>query len=673
MKKIGSAIKWAVLSAVIFSVFIIILLYYLTSHLPQIEQLEYYEPVLGTKIFDTTGKLIQEYSIEKRKVVPLSKVPPELIDAILSIEDKDFYHHFGISIKRIIMAAFIDIKAGRKVEGASTLTQQLARVLFLTPKKTFSRKIKEALLALEIEKHYSKDEILQMYLNQVYFGAGNYGIAAAAKYYFKKNVSDLSLPECAMIAALPKAPNYYNPVHAPVHALERRDLVLYRMRQLKYISELEYIEALNTPLLLAKQDTTLPVGAYFLEHIRQFLEKNYGYNALYKNGLNVYTTINIDLQKKAEQLYNKHLDHLDKLIAPFHKNDTIPYRLYVSDTEYIDTFVLDTEPKKLQSALISLNVKNGNIIALIGGRNFNESQFNRAIQAQRQPGSAIKPLIYTAAIEKGYTVLNKIFDAPVAFPVGDTFWIPHNYEQRCFGWTTIKDALIHSRNIVSIKLLERVGVPRMENILQRFNVKYTPPINLSFALGSTTFSLLEIAEIYNTFPNYGIIKEPRFIKTITDRYGTIIYENTYNETVVLTPEVSYIMTYLLENVVTRGTGRRIGWMGFKKPSAGKTGTTDNYRDAWFIGFTPHITTAVWVGFDDMRSIGPNMTGSRAAIPLWTRFMEAANKNYPATPFKVPGNIVWRRYNTSTLKENDTGALYPFIKGTRPKYFGINER
>lgn len=673
MNKLKNTIIWAVIAAIFFSALVTGILYYYISNLPQIGQLEYYEPIVGTKIFDRNGKLIEEYSVEKRKVIPLSEVPKNLINAILAIEDNEFYNHIGINVKRIIGAALADIKAGKIVEGGSTLTQQLAKVLFLTPEKRFSRKIKELLLALQIEKRYSKDEILQMYLNQIYFGAGNYGIQAAAKFYFGKDVNNLSLPECALLAGLPKAPNYYNPIRAPDRALKRRNLVLYRMRKLNYISELEYIEAINTPLLLAKADTSVPTGAYFLEHVRKFLEKNYGYNALYKAGLNVYTTIDIELQKEAEELYNTHLERLDKIVAPYHKNDTIPVRIQISDTEYVDTYVIDTRPRKLQGALVSLDVKTGEILALIGGRNFRESQFNRAVQARRQPGSAIKPLIYTAAIEKGYTVLDKIYDGPILYEDGDSFWIPENYEKRFYGWTTIKEALAHSRNVVTIKLLESVGMKTMEQILKRFQVRYSSPLNLSFALGTLTFSPLEMARIFNVFPNYGIMIEPKFITKITDRYGTVIYENSSDETVVLSPEVSYIMIYLLKNVVDRGTGQRIRWMGFKRKCGGKTGTTDEYRDAWFIGFTPYVTTAVWVGYDDMKPIGPKMTGSRAAIPLWTRFMKEASKNYPDADFPIPDDIIWKKYDVESLKETDTGVLEPFIKGTKPKYFGKDRK
>ncbi|MEK6647027.1 MAG: PBP1A family penicillin-binding protein [Candidatus Firestonebacteria bacterium] len=628
------------------------------KEIPSIASLKEYKPNLSTKIYDINNELITQIYVEQRTLVPLSKIPIILLKGIVASEDERFYNHWGIDLHGIMRAMLINILHRKIVEGGSTITQQLARNLFLTMQQTFSRKIKEALLAIKIEYYYTKKEILEMYLNQIYFGSGAYGVESAARVYFGKHVEELNLPECAMLIALARAPNSYSPYKNPEKALNRRNAILNRLQSRSVITKKEAEIAKNTPIELHKME--IKIAPYFVEYIRQYLENTYGSNAVYKGGLKVHTTLDLKLQDIAQQQFNLGLDEVETKIG---LNKGISHKK-LSDPLYRKKMT------QLQGAFIAMDPHTGYVKALIGGRNFRESEFNRAIQAKRQPGSAFKPFIYTTAINSGFTAADIILDAPIVFDEHSAKpWKPENFEGKFFGPTTLRKALTFSRNVITVKLLDKIGLNPVIELAHKMGIKSELSKNMSLALGTSVVSLLELTSAYCTFPNQGIKIEPIFILEVRNRDDKILEENKTSAEEVLKPEVAYILTNILQDVVDRGTSSIIRRLGFTHPAAGKTGTTDNFNDAWFVGFTPDLLAGIWVGYDDQKSLGKNMTGGTIAAPIWARFMQKALENIPAKEFPKPENIVTVQIDITTgliaAEKCAKTRTEVFIKGTEP--------
>lgn len=587
------------------------LAFFYLSDLPKIQALEEYRPYEASRVYSKDGDLIAEFYIERRNVIPFSEIPKYVKDAILAVEDARFYSHPGLDVQGILRALWTDIKAKEIIQGGSTITQQLSKMLFLKPEKSLLRKIKEAIIAIQIERNYSKDEILNLYLNQVYFGSGAYGIEAAAQTYFGKSAKYLNISEAALLAGLPKAPTAFSPFKNPERAKQRRFHVLGRMVESGYIKEEESEKAEKSPM------PTPPKGGfnkapYFVEFIRQEMEGRYGHE-VYTDGLNIYTTLDLKTQEIAERALQKGL----RVIDDRYKKRGVP----------------------VQGAIISIDPGTGYIKAMVGGRNFYESQFNRSYQALRQPGSAFKPFVFLTALENGFTPDDIIIDGPVSYPGSKkgVTWSPKNFSGDFKGPVTLRKAMAESINIVAVKLLDRVGVDNTIEYTRKLGVKSELKPYLPLALGASDLTLMEITSAYGVFANQGIRANPLAIIKVTDRIGRILEKNLPFPDDILKPETSYLITDLLKGVIERGTGWKAKALG--RPIAGKTGTTNDYTDAWFIGYTPRLVAGVWVGYDDHRSIGSKETGSRAALPIWMDFMKEVLKDTPPEDFPVPEGII----------------------------------
>ena len=598
--------------------------------LPSISQLENYTPNLTTKIYDKDNNLIAELFTERRMLVPINEIPIDLQNAFIAIEDNDFFMHWGVSTKGIMRALSRIVLKRRVTEGGSTITQQLAKTIFLTPERTIIRKIKEVLLTIQLEKDYSKDEILQFYINQIYFGSGAYGAQAAARVYFNKNVQDLNLAECATLAAIPKSPNYYNPFRNAQASMTRRNLVLSRMKALGYITQEQEEEALLVELPVKDENAKQESGHYFVEFLRIMLEPKYGTNVLFKAGLSIYTTLDMQAQTAAEKEMEEALAAFDEKKAPVFEKE-------------------GREPVKVQGGLIAMDIKTGAIRAMVGGRDFKETQFNRAIQAKRQPGSAFKPFVYLAAIESGLTAATLLEDEPLVFvrnpadwelvsrditeleniaevvPEADLIdtekiWVPSNYSKKFRGPVTLRTALALSINTCAIETIMRVTPKKVIQAARKLGITTPLTNSLSLALGSSDVTLQEMVAAYSTFASGGVKTRPYVITKITDKDGRILEQNIPQQQEVLSPQTCYIMTNMLKSVVERGSGWYAKNLG--RPCAGKTGTTNDFGDAWFIGYTPQLVAGVWVGYDDRSiSLGEKSTGGNIACPIWTKFMK----------------------------------------------------
>jgi penicillin-binding protein 1A len=589
-------------------------LYIELRDLPGIEQLEGFVPPVVTSVYSDTDQIFAEYYQQKRILIPLSDIPQNFINALIAVEDLDFYKHWGIDFRGIFRALWKDIRAGKIVEGGSTLTQQLAKVLFLSPEKSISRKLKEVLLALQIEKKYTKSEILELYCNQIYLGKGVYGLEAVSRAYFSKPARELDLAEAALLAGLPKSPNRYSPFTNPELALKRRNHVLQRMINAGFISPGEGEQAMARPIQLNPSDNIEGLGAYFSETIRQYVEEKYGFNTLYRQGLNIYTSLNIQLQQAAEAAVSNGIKNLVNRQA--YPNDDYP-----------------------QAALVAIDPQNGYIKALVGGTNFSVSQFNRVIQAKRQAGSAFKPIVYATAIEAGYTPTHIIDDSPLRIPdpIAGQDWEPANFEGEFYGPTTLRQGLERSRNVVTVKLMLELGPESVINMARRLGI--TSPLKPypSLALGAFEVSPLELTNAYAVLANGGVKYEPELIRYITDKQGKLLEEQIPYPKTILSRETAYIVTHMLQGVVTRGTGWRAKALGI--PVAAKTGTTDDYTDAWFVGYVPSLVSGVWVGYDQKRTLGEEETGSRAASPIWIDFMQQGLHNKPVKNFTPPEGVI----------------------------------
>jgi len=613
----------------------------LPRSLPAVTALETLQPIVGSRLYDDNDELLTELHVERRIFVPLAQIPQALRDAVIATEDRRFYSHWGIDPIGVARAIVQNYRRGRIVEGGSTITQQLTKVLFLTPDKSLERKLKEAVLALELERRYSKDRILEMYLNQVYFGHGAYGVEAAARTYFGKSVSELNVREAALIAGLPRAPTSYSPFEHPQPAKLRRELVLRRMAEYGSIKASEAKRLARTDLGLIPPERRRTSGQYFLEYVERTLEAKYGADMVFKGGLNVYTTLNPTMQLAAEQAVRDGLKALESRTGKGGARE---------------------HP---EGALVTIEPHTGFIKAMVGGFDFFRSEFNRAAQARRQPGSAFKPFVYIAALEAGFTPATRIDDAPVTYPVGrnGNAWKPENYDRVFRGPTTLQQAVEESVNVVTVKLQERIGVNRTVQVARRLGVTSALNLDLTLALGSSDMTLLELTSAYTALANQGIWLPPTAIRYITDANGKLLEEHVPEGREALSPETAYVVTHMLRGVVERGTGQGAKALG--RPVAAKTGTTNDYSNAWFIGFTPRLATGVWVGYDRPRSLGKDETGSRVAVPIWTTYMNRVLTGTPKEDFPVPERVVLVPVDLDPSNECVRVVTMAFVKGTEP--------
>ncbi len=711
----------------------------LATGVPSIEDMKKYRPSDGAKIYADDNSLIGEFKIEKGIHQPLSAIPNHMREAIVAVEDRRFYSHSGIDYIGIARALYKDIIHASLKEGASTITQQLAKVMFLTPEKTITRKLKEMQLAIKLEKQLSKNEILELYLNNVYFGHGAYGVEMASRIYFGKSVSQITVAEAALLAGLVKAPNTYSPYNDLVRSKERQETVLLLMEEEGYLKPAQRTAARQQMILLSSLKTATEANNYFLEYVRQQLESKYGVETVYKGGLRVSTTLNRQYQFLAQKALQEGLRQVDKrrgwrgsigkrenvktdieepkvsfsasvgdvskgvVISVNPKEATIRSRgltgrLSVADAQWASTvmekngrtkviknlrltdilnagdiiwvrfktiaarqvtFSLDQDPD-VEGAVVSIDPENGNIKALVGGFSFSRGEFNRAVLAKRQPGSAFKPVIFGAALERGFTPASVVNDEAVSYGS----WSPSNYDHKHYGPTRLREALAFSRNVVTVKLLEAVGVANVIAFARDIGIQQEIPPELAIALGSVSVTPLEMTAAYATFANSGVAIRPVSILEVRDAKGAILESNEPEGIVAMSEQDSFLLTSMLQDVISYGTGGRAN---IGRPAAGKTGTTNDYRDAWFVGYTPDLATAVWVGFDDMRRpLGKSEVGGRAAAPIWSDYMKSIVGT--GSGFAIPDGIVRVAIDPATglLSYGDKALQEYFKSGTQPR-------
>src|SRR5882762_9119964 len=587
----------------------------LPGSLPSVSHLARFDASEGTKVYDDNDELITEFHVERRIFVPLAQIPQALRGAIIATEDARFYSHYGVDPMGIARAVYQNFRRGRIVEGGSTITQQLAKVLFLTPDKSLERKLKEAVLAVELERRYSKDRILEMYMNQIYFGNGAYGVEAASRTYFGKSVNEISVKDAALLAGLPRAPSTYSPFDHPEAAKRRREVVLRRLVEYGALKDPDAKKLVRTDLGLIPPERRRTTGQYFLEFVQQTLEAKYGADMVFKGGLNVYTTLNPTMQLVAEQSLRdglKALEGRSKAARP---------------------------GEHPEGAIVTIEPQTGYVRAMVGGYDFFRSEFNRAVQARRQPGSAFKPFVYVAALESGFTPASRVEDAPVSYAIGSSgqTWKPENYDRKFRGPTTLQQAIEESVNVVTVKLQEQIGLSRTVRVARRFGITSPLDVNLSLALGTSDLTLLELTSAYAALANQGAWLPPTTIRYVTDAQGKLLEEHVAEPKEAVPPETAYVITHMLRGVVERGTGQAA--KALNRPIAAKTGTTNDYSNAWFVGYTPRVTTGVWVGYDRPRSLGKDETGSRVAVPIWVSYMGKVLGDSPREDIAVPDKVV----------------------------------
>ncbi len=754
MKYVKLLILFFFIGILCICVIVIGVYFWISKDLPKIEKITDYSPCLTTTVYSRNGTVIGYFYKENRFLFSLKDVPKYVLQAFLAAEDSEFYHHKGIDFMGIVRAAIKNLKAGAIVQGGSTITQQVVKSILLSPEKSYKRKMKEAILAYRLEKYLTKDEILTIYLTQIYLGSGAYGVEAASRVYFGKHAKDLTLAEAALLAGLPKAPSFYNPYRHLDRARIRQKYVLNRLLDLGWITKDEYEEALSTPIVLKKmEDPSWNIGPYFLEEVRRFLIDRYGEDKTYCGGLKVYTTMDIKHEIAAEKALRKGLiastkrrgyrgaiDHLEKdeiekflekqgdklddlkkgkwieVVVLDVKKDGATVRfgnkvgfipvqsmawcrkidpkkapeevppikdarkvlkkgdvVYASLDKIDDkgNFILALEQEPLvEGAIVSLDPRTGEVLALVGGYDFNRSQFNRATQAKRQTGSAFKPIVYSAALDHGFTAASIILDAPIVYEDVSTHstWRPENYERSFFGPTLFRTALVYSRNLVTIRIAMKIGIDAIIKRAQALGLEADFPRTLSVCLGTASVSLINLCKAYTGFARLGSTIDPILIKKIEDPFGRVVDEFKPQVKQAISPQNAYIMDYLMQHVVKYGTGWRARKL--KRPIAGKTGTTDEQKDAWFMGFTPYLLTGVYVGFDEPTPMGKYETGSRAACPIFVTYREAVEEDYPMEDFKQPPGIVMVRIDAKTGKlagpSTKESYILPFISGTEPK-------
>ena len=707
------------LSALIGALSGLLLVY--STDLPQVERLETYRPISTTQLYDIRGATIGTFALQRRVVASYNDFPKVLLDALVSIEDKDFYRHWGINVWRIAGAAYRDIRSGEKAQGASTLTMQLARNLFLSPDRSYHRKIQEALLAIQIERHFTKQQILTLYANQIYLGHGVYGFEAASEFYFSKPAKQLTLAEAAMIAGLPKSPVYYSPIVHPDRSLHRRNLVINSMLEDGKITAREADNARNQPLTLNIAPDPNSVAPYFVEEVRRLLENKYGTDQVHEGGLRVYTTLDIEMQRAGTQAlldglaayerrheWRGHLENIllegwtlsnyshpdwdDEIAANGYvhalvtstagNNATLKLGHYaaaitqtdaawtrqklgelVSPGDIVYVKVLSTDAggrakvtleqdSGAQGALLAIDNATGDVRAMVGGRDYNLSKFNRTTQALRQVGSSFKPYVYTAVIDQGGRPDDTVQDTPVIFNTASGPYFPHNYDEKFEGTITLQRALSQSRNIPALKLADRVGIRTVEDYARKFGISSPLPPYLPVALGAADLTLMEQTSAYSVFPDDGVRLVPRLITKVEDYDGRILEEDYPDVKDVISSRTARLMTSMLQGVVQHGTA--IAASALKLPLAGKTGTTNDFTDAWFVGFSPTLTSGVWVGYDEKKSLGAKETGARAALPIWMEFMSAALAGKDPGQFQPPPELP----PTMSAQKVDTPDLAP---------------
>jgi penicillin-binding protein 1A len=643
---------------------------WMSRDLPDVAKLSAITPPVRSTVYDVKGREIAAFFKENREVVPLRAIPKSLVDATLSTEDRHFYSHWGVDLGGITRAALTNLLKLKTKQGGSTITQQLARNLFLTHERTLDRKFKELVIALRIEKMYSKQEILEMYFNQIYYGHGAYGVQAAARTFFNKDVRQLTLTESALLAGLPQNPSGHSPYRNPNSAKNRRGIVLRNMLETKSISPNQYEAAVRTPLGVVERPQTAGLAPYFVEMVRLYLDDKYGSNLVYEGGLRIYTSLDLDLQREAERALERHLGEMERRYK--YRNTRANWAMPASATPATTAkAAAAAQTPYLQGALVALDVKTGYVRALVGGRDFKASAFNRAIQAKRQPGSSFKPMIYTAAVDNGFQPTDVIEDAPISLPggAGGGAWTPGNYDGKFSGAVTLRYALQRSINIPAIKLLRKLGVSLVASYARRLGIKSTIQPNLSMALGTSEVTLLELTSAYAVIANEGIRNEPSWVLKVEDKSGAVLESLQPRPVDVLSAETAGIMTSMMQSVMDHGTGYPARAAGFTVPAAGKTGTTDDYSDAWFVGYTPSLACGVWVGFDVKKPMGKGVTGAVGALPVWTQFMLAATRGRPVEQFNVPGQGEVREICTETgLLATDacpTVTAEVFPPGTEP--------
>ncbi|MBZ5568096.1 MAG: PBP1A family penicillin-binding protein [Acidobacteriia bacterium] len=682
-----------------------LLLVYSTD-LPEVDELQRYHPSTITELYDDQGRVIGSFALQRRILVSYEDFPKVLRDAIISVEDKDFEKHWGVNFWRILGAAYKDIALGQKAQGGSTLTMQLSRNLFLTPERSFHRKIQEIMLAIQIERRFTKPQIFALYANQIFLGHGAYGFEAGSQLYFSKHAKDLTLDEAALLAGLPKAPNYYSPLNNPERSARRRNLVLNAMLEDGKITAEQAARAKSMPILLRIQSDPNSLAPYFVEEVRRYLEKKYGADEVHQGGLRVYTTLNKEMQEAANKAvldglaaYERrhgwkgnlpnmvaagldidkyqHADW-DEPLAPgsyVHalvtgvkgSYATVKFGRYTApiapadmawtahkspeeilsrgDIVYVKVLSLaGTGNSKVsleqdsgtQGALLAIDNASGDIKAMVGGRDYDESKFNRATQAMRQVGSSFKPYVYTAAIDDGATPDDIILDAPVTFMTASGAYSPHNYDGKFEGNITLRRAIAQSRNIPALKTAAKVGIHKVIEYTRKFGITSPLPPVLPLALGAADLTLMEQVSGFTTFPNDGVRVVPRYIRKVADYDGRIMEENFPDVKDVISPRTARIMTSLLREVVLHGTAFQASKLNH--PLAGKTGTTNDFTDAWFVGFSPSIACGVWVGYDEKKTLGKKETGALAALPIWIDFMKVALKGRDQEDFALPPGI-----------------------------------
>jgi penicillin-binding protein 1A len=627
----------------------------LSRNLPSLTRLEHYDPQLVTRIYSSDGKVLQELYMENRDQVPIDRMPENLIQATIATEDRRFFRHWGIDLRSIARAARVNMAALRIKQGAGTLTGQLARKLYLTPERKWSRKIREALTVLQIERTYSKSEIMEMYLNHMFFENRAYGVQAAARRYFGKNVEDLKTEESALLVGILQRPGRYNPYKYPDAALQRRNLVLRNMAECGYLTDagVDSLERIRLKLMSAEEKAG-SIAPYFCEYVRRQMEEKYGVR-LVTDGLSIYTTLDTRIQACAEKAVNDKIPMLEKQVQRriLSKHEYAKWmgmqkyspeaNAFLSDSTRLDSLM--AAKATLQVAMVSMDPSNGNILAMIGGRDFEKSKFNRAVQAKRQPGSAFKPFIYTAAIDNGYSPDYELLNQPVVLTMVDgSRWSPPNYDKSTGGLTTLRRALMLSLNLVTVRLIQEVVPPeKVVNYAKHFGLTTQIMPYDAIALGVFEVIPLELVSAFCVWDNGGVWNKPVSILRVEDKNGNMLEESAPERREVISQGTAYIMTSMMRDVVDHGTGydaRRA--YGFKRPAAGKTGTTNDFTDAWFVGFTPQIAAGVWVGFDDKRiSLGEDQSGAVVALPIWAPFMRMVydSLQLPEVDFHMPSDVI----------------------------------
>ncbi len=681
-------------------------LFVYNSDLPQVNSLDDYRPSLITEVYADDGQVIGSFALERRIIVTYDQIPKVVKDAIISVEDQNFLEHWGIDFYGIARAGLKNLMAGRVIEGGSTLTQQLSKNLFLNPERTFRRKIQEAMLSIQIERYYTKSQILTMYCNLHYMGSGQYGFAAAAEYYFGKELKDLNIEEAALLAAIPRSPPNYSPILHPDRALMRRNYAIDRMVAEKKITVEQGEEAKSHPIKLVEKQRREELAPYFVEELRRYLEKKYGTSAVHESGMRVYSTLNVDMQRAANAAVRAGLREYDKrhgwrgadrnLLSegtedlasvelpdwklPIRTNDIVPgivldfskagaatvriggYQAQLNPQDIAWTraktpaeilkrgdvalfmirsmssaerrveVALEQKPK-VQGALVAIQPQSGEIKAMVGGYDFDESKFDRATQALRQTGSVFKPLMYAAAVDNGLRPDDIVVDAPVSFGA----YSPGNYDGKYEGAITIRRAIAQSRNIPAVKTLAKLGVQNLIPYIRRFGITTKIEPVLPIALGAADVTLMEMVSAYSTFPNDGVRVVPQMIRRVTDYEGNVLEENLPELRDAIPAETARIMVDLMQEPVRSGTATKA--QELKRPVAGKTGTTNDFTDAWFIGYTPTLTAGVWIGFDEKVTLGDKETGGKAALPMWIDLMKEVYKDKPPEPFDTPPKAI----------------------------------